>query len=95
MSRYSDEYDVLTELAQQLRLAIARRLALEAGLPDRSAPGQEQLAAADAAIAAWAETGEEQLDPAAFRPTGPLQRLLADYTGIVARIEDVLDRRLS
>lgn len=95
MPRYSDETETLTGLAGALRLEIARRIALEAGAPVEAEPTEAQIAAADTAIADWECGGEEVHDPAAFRPLGPLQQLLSHHNRIVARLADLLDRRIS
>lgn len=95
MARYTDEGEALIAAASELRLQIARRIAEEAGHPPAGAPDRAQLEAADAAIAAWTNGGEEEQDPAAFRPIGPLQSLLGDYCGLIARIDDWRDRQLS
>lgn len=91
---YRDELEAVIACEQRLRRLIAARIAEEAG----AAPGQDLseaiLAAADTAIQAWSEEGEEQQDLGAFRAIGPLQELLAEHRSIVERIEDMLDRRL-
>jgi hypothetical protein len=92
---YTDELEPLIALEQELRQSIALRIALENGAPPRPSPTEDELAAADEAIAAWAEAGEDELDPRAFRPAGPLQALLADHQAIFERILDIRDRRLS
>jgi hypothetical protein len=89
--RYADEFDALRAARDGLRRRIAERLALEAG----ATLSEDWLVAADAAIEAWAREGEEAQDQRAFRPIGPLQALLADHAGLVERIADALDRRLS
>lgn len=93
--RYTDELGALRAARDALRRRIAERLALEAGAPlDGSLP-EAWLAAADEAIEAWENEGEEAQDSRAFRPIGPLQDLLADHAALVERIADTLDRRLS
>lgn len=93
--RYTDELGALRAARDALRRRIAERLALEAGaLLDGSLP-EAWLAAADEAIEAWENEGEEAQDSRAFRPIGPLQDLLADHAALVERIADTLDRRLS
>ncbi|WP_439498412.1 TilS substrate-binding domain-containing protein [Bosea sp. (in: a-proteobacteria)] len=85
----------MLELAEELRRQIARRITEESGAAPPPSPSADHLAAADAAIAAWAEQGEEELDLHAFRPLTPLQKLLADHQEIRERIADIHDRRLS
>jgi hypothetical protein len=85
----------LLALEQELRLKIARRLVDESGNALRDPLSEDELRAADEAIAAWEQEGEDEQDMAAFRPLGPLQGLLADHAGIVERILDIRDRRLS
>lgn len=90
---YTDPLEPMLKREEELRRQVARRLAEEAG----AAPAElsaEHLAAADAAIAAWAEQGEEEWDQRAFRAIGPLQRLLAEHREVVERILDERDRRL-
>ena len=91
---YTDELDAVVAHELRLRRRIATRIAEEAGASAEGGPSEEALAAADAAIEAWRTEGEEQQDLAAFRPLGPLQRLLVEHQGIVERIDDMLDRRL-
>lgn len=93
--RYTDELEPLLELEQELRHKIALRIAEEAGAAAGGSPSQELLAMADEAIESWQEEGEEDQDMRAFRPIGPLQRLLADHRALVERILDIRDRRLS
>lgn len=93
--RYTDELDTLRVARDDLRRQIAERLALEAGMPCDGASLETWLTAADEAIEAWENEGEEAQDSRAFRPIGPLQDLLADHAGLVERIADALDRRLS
>jgi len=85
----------MLERAEELRRQIARRLVEEAGAPPPPSLSADQLAAADEAIAAWEEQGEEEQDERAFRPIGPLQELLAEHRDMVARIVELQDRRLS
>lgn len=92
---YTDALDAVIAAEQRLRRQIAARIAEEAGRPAESGLSEEMLAAADAAILAWSEEGEEQQDLAAFRAIGPLQELLAEHRSLVERIDDMLDRRLS
>ncbi len=92
--RYTDELEPLLELEQRQRRAIALRIAEEAG----ERPGElleAHLIAADEAIAAWSDEGEQEQDMAAFRPIGPLQQLLIDHRQACDRIADIRDRRLS
>lgn len=91
---YTDPLEPMLQREEELRHQIARRLVEEAGAPSPPALSAEQLAAADEAIAAWAEQGEEEQDQRAFRPIGPLQQLLAEHLEIVERILDEWDRRL-
>lgn len=93
--RYTDELDGLRAARDDLRRRIAERLALEAGTPVAGAQLESWLLAADEAIEAWENEGEEAQDSRAFRPIGPLQDLLADHAVLVERIADTLDRRLS
>jgi len=95
VTRYTDEIDAVVAHAQALRGRIAQRLAEEAGRPTTEPLTEEWLAAADEAIEAWRNEGEEQQDLAAFREIGPLQQLLVDYCATADRIDDMLDRRLS
>lgn len=91
---YTDPLEPMLQREEELRHQIARRLAEEAGAvpPTLSA---DHLAAADEAIAAWAEQGEEEQDQRAFRPIGPLQELLAEHQEMIERIIELRDRRLS
>lgn len=93
--RYTDELDALRAAREALRRQIAERLALEAGGSREGASPEAWLTAADEAIAAWQDEGEEAQDSRAFRPIGPLQDLLANHAALVERIADTLDRRLS
>lgn len=93
--RYTDELDALRTARDALRQRIAERLALEAGAPCDGASMEAWLTAADEAIEAWENEGEEAQDSRAFRPIGPLQDLLADHAALVERIAETLDRRLS
>lgn len=90
MARYTDELEPVVERERALRRAIALALAEEAGRP-----GEAPEEAVRAAIDAWRDGGEEDSDPAAFRPLSPLQRLLAEHRAVAERIDDMLDRRLS
>lgn len=92
---YTDPLEPMLERAEELRRQIARRLVEEAGAPPPPSLSADQLAAADEAIAAWAEQGEEEQDERAFRPIGPLQQLLAEHRDMVARIVELRDRRLA
>lgn len=92
MSRYTDELEAVIAAEQRLRGEIAGVIAREEGA---SAASARHLAAADAAIDAWAEEGEEALDQRAFRPLTPLQELLAEHRTLLERIADIQDRRLS
>jgi len=92
MARYSDELDAVIAAEQRLRGEIAGVIAREEGA---TAASGRHLAAADAAIDAWAEEGEEALDQRAFRPLTPLQELLAEHRALLERIADIQDRRLS
>ena len=94
MPRYTDALDSLTEHERALHRAIALRLAEEAGQPAGAALTPEFVAAADAAIAQWAAGGEEEHDLAAFRPLGPLERLLIEHRRTLELIDDLMDRRL-
>lgn len=90
---YTDPLEPMLQREEDLRRQIARRLAEEAGaIP--LVLSVDHLAAADEAIAAWAEQGEEEQDQRAFRAMGPLQELLAEYLAIVERIVEERDRRL-
>lgn len=93
--RYTNELDALRAVREALRRQIAERLALEAGGSLEGASPEAWLLAADEAIAAWQDEGEEAQDSRAFRPIGPLQDLLANHAALVERIADALDRRLS
>lgn len=90
---YTDELDAVVAAAQALRRQIA--LLIAAGAAPGGAPSETDLAAADAAIEAWAEEGEEAMDLRAFRPLTPLQELLVEHRGLLDRIDDIHDRRLS
>lgn len=92
---YTDELDAVVAAAQSLRRQIALLIAADAGGAPGGAPSETDLAAADAAIEAWAEEGEEVLDLRAFRPLTPLQELLVEHRGLLDRIDDIHDRRLS
>ena len=92
---YTDPLEPMLQREEELRHQIARRLAEEAGAPSPPTVSADHLAAADEAIAAWAEQGEEEQDQRAFRPIGPLQELLAEHLEIVERIVELQDRRLS
>lgn len=91
---YTDPLEPLLQREEELRHQIARRLAEEAGAPRPPTLSAEHLAAADEAIAAWAEQGEEEQDQRAFRAMGPLQALLAEHRELLERIVDERDRRL-
>ncbi|CAM5194185.1 hypothetical protein ARD30_01560 [Bosea thiooxidans] len=93
--RHTDELDAVIACEQTLRRRIAERLAEEAGTPVSGGLSEAQVAAADAAIEAWWQAGEEEHDLRAFRPIGPLEELLAEHRGILERIADMRDRRLS
>lgn len=93
--RYTDELDTLRAARDALRREIAERLALEAGTPSDGTLLEAWLTAADEAIEAWENEGEEAQDSRAFRPIGPLQDLLANHASLVERIAETLDRRLS
>lgn len=95
MASYVDALEPLLAAEQALRLTIARRIAQENAETGSAAPARDQMAAADAAIEAWRAGGEDEHDPAAFRPIGPLQQMLADHAQICERIADICDRRLS
>jgi hypothetical protein len=95
LPRYTDILDSLREHERALHRAIALRLAEEAGHPAADELTQEQVAAADLAIAEWGDGGEEEHDLAAFRPLGPLERLLIEHRETLDRIDDLLDRRLA
>lgn len=96
MPRYWDELEAVIACEQALRRRIAERIAEEAGAPVGSAGlSHEQIAAADAAIAAWRREGEEEQDLNAFRAMGPLQQLLTEHRAVLDRIDDIRDRRLS
>ncbi len=91
---YTDPLEPMLKREEELRRQIARRLAEEAGaIP--LVLSVDHLAAADEAIAAWAEQGEEEQDQRAFRPIGPLQELLAEHRDMIERIAELQDRRLS
>lgn len=91
---YTDPLESLLQREEKLRHEIARRLVEEAGAPPPPALSADHLAAADEAIAAWEEQGEEEQDQRAFRDIGPLQELLAEYQDILERIVEERDRRL-
>ena len=93
--RYTDELDALRAARDALRREIAERLALEASASLDGASLETWLMAADEAIEAWENEGEEAQDSRAFRPIGPLQDLLANHAALVERIAETLDRRLS
>lgn len=95
MARYTDELDAVIAAEQRLRGEIARAIARDEGAAAAGSPSSRHLAAADAAIEAWAEEGEEALDQRAFRPLTPLQELLAEHRALLERIGDIQDRRLS
>lgn len=95
MPRYTDELAAVIAYEQALRRQIAERIAEESGAPVRGALTPELVASADAAIAAWQQEGEEEQDLHAFRAMGPLQELLAEHQAVLARIDDIQDRRLS
>lgn len=92
---YTDALEPLLRLEEELRRRIALRIAEESGTQPPPSPSEDQLAAADEAIASWTEAGEDEQDLRAFRPIGPLQQLLAEHHEIVERILDIRDRRLS
>lgn len=91
---YRDELEAMREREAELRRLIGEAVAAEAGLVS-SGEDEQAAEAAEVAIADWRETQEEQLDLRAFRPLTPLQELLAEHAGLVERITDTLDRRLS
>lgn len=91
---YTDPLAPMLQRADELRRQIALRLVEEAGARPPPLLSPDQLAAADEAIAAWDEQGEEEQDQRAFRAMGPLQELLAEHRDIVERIVDERDRRL-
>lgn len=93
--RYTDELEPLLEREQALRREIALRIALETGQPERESPSEADMHAADEAIEAWQQDGEDDQDMRAFRPIGPLQHLLIEHLAICERIMDIRDRRLS
>ncbi|CAD5292666.1 conserved hypothetical protein [Bosea sp. 62] len=92
---YTDPLEPMLQREEELRHQIARRLAEEAGSVPLPALSADHLAAADEAIAAWAEQGDEEQDQRAFRPIGPLQELLAEHREMIERIVELQDRRLS
>jgi hypothetical protein len=92
---YTDPLEPMLQRADELRRQIALRLVEEAGAAPPPSPSADHLAAADEAIAAWDEQGEEEQDQRAFRAMGPLQELLAEYREMMERILDLQDRRLS
>ena len=83
---YTDPLEPMLERAEALRHQIARRLVEESGVAPPPSLSADQLAAADEAIAAWTEQGEEEQDQRAFRPIGPLQELLAEHREMIERI---------
>lgn len=91
---YTDPLEPMLRREEELRLAIAQRLVEETGAAPPPSPSADQLAAADEAIAAWTEQGEEEQDQRAFRPIGPLQKLLAEHRAVVELIVEMRDRRL-
>jgi hypothetical protein len=91
---YTDPLEPMLQRQEELRHEIVRRLVEEAGAPPPPLLSPDHLAAADEAIAAWAEQGEEEQDQRAFRAMGPLQELLAEHLEIVERIVEERDRRL-
>lgn len=91
---YTDPLEPMLQREEALRRQIALRLVEEAGATPPPSPSADHLAAADEAIAAWAEQGEEEQDQRAFRAMGPLQELLAEHLEILERILDERDRRL-
>lgn len=91
---YTDPLEPMLQREEELRRLIALRLVEETGAAPPPSPSADHLAAADEAIAAWAEQGEEEQDQRAFRPIGPLQQLLAEHREVVERIFDERDRRL-
>ncbi|KPF72618.1 hypothetical protein IP69_01625 [Bosea sp. AAP35] len=92
---YSDELDAVLEAEQALRRLIALQIAQEQGEPNGGSPSQFHVQAADAAIEAWCEDGEDDHDARAFRPLTPLQALLSEHRALCDRILDIRDRRLS
>lgn len=92
---YRDELESVLDAEQAFRIRIALRLAEERGEPVDDSPSEVQLQAAEQAIAAWAEQGEEEQDSRAFRPLTPLQALLQEHRALCERILDIRDRRLS
>lgn len=92
---YTDELEAVLEAEQTLRRRIALLLARERGEPADEAATEPQMRAADAAIDAWGEAGEDEHDSRAFRPLTPLQTLLAEHRAVCDRIHDIRDRRLS
>jgi hypothetical protein len=92
---YTDPIEPMLQREEELRHEIARRIVEEAGALPPPALSADHLAAADEAIAVWAEQGEEEQDQRAFRAMGPLQQLLAEHREIMERIVDERDRRLS
>lgn len=91
---YTDPLEPMLHRADELRRQIALRIVEEAGATPPPSPSADHLAAADEAITAWEEQGEEEQDQRAFRDIGPLQELLAEYQEIVERIVEERDRRL-
>lgn len=92
---YRDELEPVLEAEQALRRRIALLLAQERGEPADEAPSEPQMHAAEEAIDAWSEEGEEAHDSRAFRPLTPLEALLAEHRAVCDRILDIRDRRLS
>ncbi|WID96216.1 hypothetical protein QO058_26385 [Bosea vestrisii] len=91
---YTDPLEPMLQRADELRRRIALRIVEEAGATPPPSPSADHLAAADEAIAAWDEQGEEEQDQRAFRNIGPLQELLAEYQATIERIVEERDRRL-
>ncbi|RXT52409.1 hypothetical protein B6S44_16650 [Bosea sp. Tri-44] len=92
---YTDPLEPMLQRADELRRQIALRIVEEAGATPPPSPSADHLAAADEAIAAWDEQGEEEQDQRAFRDIGPLQELLAEHRDMIERIGELQDRRLS
>jgi hypothetical protein len=92
---YTDPLEPMLQRADELRRRIALRLVEEAGATPPPSPSADHLAAADEAITAWDEQGEEEQDQRAFRDMGPLQELLAEHQNLIEQIFDIQDRRLS
>lgn len=95
MASYTDELEAVMAAEQRVRGEIAIVIARDDAGADRASRSPRHLAAADAAIDAWAEEGEEALDQRAFRPLTPLQEMLAEHRALLERIADIQDRRLS